>query len=605
MDLYSQQPETRLLAAVMSRLSDRSVVDVGAERGAFVEALLDAGATRIDAIEPEPENVAMLRAAFANDARVVVHEYAITSADGPVRLHRSVSSSGEPLSYAHTLLDRSDTDELVWRGTVEVTGRSLASLVEAGELPERAAVLKIDTEGSDLDVLSGLGEFACDVVMVEHWLDLPHSLGRCPWSIDDLTALLRPRGFGQFLFLEHRGEFVFAKWNDARVGLGIMGNVVFVHDEVLPTVLPALLDSATRLAQESVELGERYAAEAHARLAVIEQLELERPLPGPPTALTEPPPRRPGRRERLRSRVHFWMRPRLGTLHHYPPRPLTVPARYATTTPPDPAPTISIVTPSFQQGRYLARTMDSVLSQDYPALEYVVQDGGSTDETAEVLARFDGTLTLWRSEHDSGQAEAINRAFRETSGEIMAWLNADDLLLPGALAYVARYFAAHPDVDVVYGNRIMIDERDGQIGMWVLPRHSDSALTYADYVPQETLFWRRRIWEAAGGRVDEQFSYALDWDLLIRFIGADATIKRLPRFLGAFRVHEEQKTTALQATGAIECDVIRQRVHGRPVLTREAFEQVKPYLVRSMLEDMRQRVIDRLSFGRIVVTPRQ
>jgi hypothetical protein len=183
----------------------------------------------------------------------------------------------------------------------------------------------------------------------------------------------------------------------------------------------------------------------------------------------------------------------------------------------------------------------------------------------------------------------------------MAWLNADDLLLPGALAYVARYFAAHPDVDVVYGNRIMIDERDGQIGLWVLPAHSDDALTYADYVPQETLFWRRHIWEAAGGRVDEQFSYALDWDLLIRFIGAGAKIKRLPRFLGAFRVHEAQKTTALQATGAIECDVIRQRVHGRPVLTREAFERVKPYLVRSMLEDMRQRVIDRLSPQRILV----
>jgi hypothetical protein len=115
------------------------------------------------------------------------------------------------------------------------------------------------------------------------------------------------------------------------------------------------------------------------------------------------------------------------------------------------------------------------------------------------------------------------------------------------------------------------------------------------------LFWRRRIWEAAGGCVDEQFSYALDWDLLIRFIGAGAKIKRLPRFLGAFRVHEAQKTTAMHATGAIECDVIRQRVHGRPVLMREAFERVKPYLVRSMLEDMRQRVIDRFPSRRILV----
>lgn len=603
MDLYSQQPEVNLLAALASRLSDRSVIDVGAERGAFVESLLRAGATEIHAIEPEPDNAAFLRHHFAEDPRVVVHEYAITRVDGEFELHKSVLPSGEPLTFGHTLLERPAADEIAWPETVRVEGRSLASLVQSGELPRRAGILKVDTEGSDFAVISGSGELDCDVVMVEHWNDLPHSLGPCPWTIDDLTGVLRPRGFSSFAFLEHRGEFPLLKWNDASVGTGMMGNVVFLHDRVREALMPVLFECALAIAQESVELGERYAAAAHARLAVIEDLE-RRPQVAEQVELTPAAPTavEPSRRWNPRARLRFWTRPRLGTLHHYDPKPLRVPARYTATRPPRPAPTISIVTPSFQQGHFLERTLYSVFRQEYPALEYVVQDGGSSDETVDILRRFEPLLTLWRSEPDGGQGDAINRGFRETTGEIMAWLNADDLLLPGALAYVARYFAAHPEVDVVYGNRIMIDERDGQIGTWVMPAHDDRALTYADYVPQETLFWRRRIWDAAGGSVDTRFAYALDWDLLLRFQAAGAKTVRLPRYLGAFRVHALQKTTADKVTGDIECDVIRQRLHGRPVLTREAFERLKPYLVRSMLADMRQRCLDRVSGRHVVVS---
>ncbi len=201
------------------------------------------------------------------------------------------------------------------------------------------------------------------------------------------------------------------------------------------------------------------------------------------------------RQERLHPlrRLKELLRPRLGILSHHPPVPLVVPTSYFTTDAPDPAPTISIATPSFNQGHFLERTLYSVVNQNYPALEYVVQDGGSTDETTDVLKRFDGSLTRWASEPDGGQGDAINRGFAHTSGEIMAYLNSDDLLLPGSLAYVARYFAAHPDVDVVYGHRVMIDENDGQIGSMVLPRHDDDELALLDFVPQETLFWRRSL----------------------------------------------------------------------------------------------------------------
>ena len=150
----------------------------------------------------------------------------------------------------------------------------------------------------------------------------------------------------------------------------------------------------------------------------------------------------------------------------------------------------------------------------------------------------------------------------------MAYLNSDDLLLPGSLAYVARYFAAHPEVDVIYGQRVMVDEHDRQIGIWVLPPHDDEELALLDFVPQETLFWRRSAWEAAGAHVDASLSFAMDWDLLLRFRESGARIVRVPRFLGAFRVHEDQKTANWFDQALIECEALRLRVHGRPIFTR-------------------------------------
>ena len=300
-------------------------------------------------------------------------------------------------------------------------------------------------------------------------------------------------------------------------------------------------------------------------------------------------------------RLPSFVKPRIGRLRHYKPRPLRVPAHYLQDRVPERAPTITIVTPSYQQGRFLGRTIYSVASQRYPGLEYVVQDGGSSDQTLEVLRRFDPVLARWVSEPDNGQADAINRGFRETTGELMAWLNSDDLLLPGSLAYVARFFAEHPQVDVVYGHRLMIDENDDQIGAWILPPHDDLVLTLADYVPQETLFWRRRIWDAAGGSVDPTFVYALDWDLLLRFRDAGARMARMPRFIGAFRVHDEQKTTATHAIGVAECELLRRRVYGRTVTEGEMFQRLRPYLLRHMLAHTRQRVVDQLPIRRSAV----
>jgi glycosyltransferase involved in cell wall biosynthesis len=306
-------------------------------------------------------------------------------------------------------------------------------------------------------------------------------------------------------------------------------------------------------------------------------------------------------RARVSGRLRGLIAPRLGVHYHHPPNPLTVPTHYLATDPPSPAPTISIVTPSFGQGDYIERTLYSVLNQNYPALEYVVQDGGSTDATVEILRRYEPFLANWASEPDEGQADAINRGFDRTSGEIMAYLNSDDLLLPGSLAYVASYFAAHPDVDAVYGHRIVIDADDGQVGIWVLPSHDADVMTLVDFVPQETLFWRRSAWEKAGGQIDTSLDFAIDWDLLLRLHESGAKFVRLPRFLGAFRIHEQQKSTLLEDLFLTECDMLRRRVHGRTISHDEAVARVAPYLRRHVVHHLWERLNMVLNVGRSYV----
>lgn len=291
----------------------------------------------------------------------------------------------------------------------------------------------------------------------------------------------------------------------------------------------------------------------------------------------------------LRAAKLVWKRTvkRSRTLRQYEPRPLVLPEHYAHTPLRTPTPPlVSIVTPAYQHGRFLARTIESVLSQNYPRLEYVVQDGGSTDDTSDVLDRYRSRLAHVASARDGGQADAINRGFRHTAGDLMAWLNSDDLLLPGAVVTVVDFFETHPNVDVVYGHRIQIDEHDREIGRWVTPAHDSHTLRWADFIPQETLFWRRSIWDKAGGRVDDSFRFAMDWDLLLRFERAGARFARIPRFLGAFRVHEEQKTSAaLHTIGSAEIARIRRAVHGRDVGKTEVQLHIAGYLVRAALLD--------------------
>lgn len=207
-------------------------------------------------------------------------------------------------------------------------------------------------------------------------------------------------------------------------------------------------------------------------------------------------------------------------------------------------PSIVIVTPSFNQAQYIPKTIESVIGQSYPNLQYIVQDSVSTDGTVDFLLGLQHRDCAVHIEKDGGQADALNRGFARTHSEVMAYINSDDMYLPGTLHAVGSFFATHPDVDVIYGNRLVIDEADLEIGRWILPGHDETVIRNIDYVPQETMFWRRRIWNEVGACFDEDLHFAMDWDLILRFMSAGAVISHVPELFGLFRVHGRQKTQA-------------------------------------------------------------
>jgi glycosyltransferase involved in cell wall biosynthesis/SAM-dependent methyltransferase len=235
-----------------------------------------------------------------------------------------------------------------------------------------------------------------------------------------------------------------------------------------------------------------------------------------------------------------------------------------------PWPKISIVTPSYNQGEFIERTVRSVLLQRYPDLEYIVMDGGSTDDTVERLQPYKDQFSYFVSERDEGQADAIAKGFARSSGEIMAYLNSDDLLAPDALHFVARFFQENPDIDWIYSHRCTVDERDQVIWYWILPPHQSFLMRRWDYIPQETCFWRRSLFEKTGN-IDRSYKFAMDYDLFVRFMN-DGHGRRLNRFLGAFRDHNTSKTKQLLATtGAREMLRVRLKFRIRAAITDGLF----------------------------------
>lgn len=221
-------------------------------------------------------------------------------------------------------------------------------------------------------------------------------------------------------------------------------------------------------------------------------------------------------------------------------------------------PTISIVTCSYQQARFLDATMRSVLGQKYPELDYIVMDGGSKDGSREIIERHADTLSHWVSEKDEGQTDALIKGFRQAKGEILGWLCSDDLLLPGALEAVGAFFHDHPEIDAAYGDALWIDA-DGA-PLRAKREMGFNRFVYLhdhNYIPQPSMFWRRSLYEAVGG-LDTRFNLAMDSDLWDRF-ASRTKIAHIPRYLSCMRYYPEQKTRHLRPAGEIEDALIRRR----------------------------------------------
>ncbi len=224
-------------------------------------------------------------------------------------------------------------------------------------------------------------------------------------------------------------------------------------------------------------------------------------------------------------------------------------------------PRITIVTPSFNQGRFLARTIESVIAQEYDNLEYIIVDGGSTDESPEILRRYANKLTHWISEPDHGQADAIMKGFRMSTGDIMAWLNSDDLLLPHSLATVATYFTQSNDTQMIYGDIVVINERDQFLEIVKQIPVRFETLLYGGYIiNQEAVFWRRALYEKVGG-LNTSLRYALDYDLWVR-MAKHTKPHHVPTILSAFRRHQLQKSSRMDRYN-LEKHAIQQELRKR------------------------------------------
>ena len=208
-------------------------------------------------------------------------------------------------------------------------------------------------------------------------------------------------------------------------------------------------------------------------------------------------------------------------------------------------PLVTIVTPSYNQAAYLESTIRSVLSQDYPNIEYIVMDGGSDDGSVEIIQRYADRLAYWESGKDKGQTDAINKGFAKAHGEILAWLNSDDILYPHAVRSAVEYLTAHPECGLVYGNCDFIDAEDEIIGRFNA-KQTDYKRLREGYVhiPQQSSFWRADLWKQVGP-LDDSIYFAMDYDLWLR-LAKISEVKYLPESdsWGAFRLHADAKTIA-------------------------------------------------------------
>ncbi|PWD98998.1 glycosyltransferase family 2 protein [Marinilabilia rubra] len=203
-------------------------------------------------------------------------------------------------------------------------------------------------------------------------------------------------------------------------------------------------------------------------------------------------------------------------------------------------PKVTIVTPSYNQADFLEDTIQSVLNQTYPNIEYIIVDGGSTDGSVDIIKKYEDKLAWWVSEPDNGQSDAINKGFKHATGDIYNWLNSDDILYPDAVKIAVHYMQKYPQNEVVYGDRIVIDGKGRIIDAFEPVSVNRTLAAFNFRIPQEATFFTGKLWKKVNG-LNESLHFAMDADLWMRFM-RETSFLHIPFFIAAYRDHEESKS---------------------------------------------------------------
>ena len=239
-------------------------------------------------------------------------------------------------------------------------------------------------------------------------------------------------------------------------------------------------------------------------------------------------------------------------------------------------PRLTVVIPSFQQGKFIERTIRSIVDQAYPNLELILMDGGSTDETMEIVGRYARHFAHISSGPDGGQSSAIRKGFELATGDYISWLNSDDTYSPGALLRIGEYLGDHPKVRFVYGDTNIIDTNDAVIAFKRSAKFVLGVMKYAFLtVPQMSAFWSRDLYNSVGG-VDANLRFCMDYDLFVRMATRSPPV-HINRAIGNFRIHPSSKTTTLEAVRLAEDTLVHERYCMIKPTSKLAFKVVRSF----------------------------